>query len=409
MSRPPPPSRRPGGSPFHHGSHRHLLAAGRPAAPLGRVDALVVPTARRAAALRHAAGLARALAVPLVALCSRWASAAGAAKAADAAGAALLAIDVPEARSLALPALATTDLLADTKFERRTDVSAKRNLGLLIARMVGWRRIVFLDDDITVSDRGDLLRAARLLDVYDGVGLSIGGFPDNSVVCHAHRRTGGYQETFIGGGALAVDPVRTTSFFPDIYNDDWFYLLDDKRLRRVAVTGRAFQAPYDPFAHPDRARAEELGDVLAEGVYSLLDVGGTVRHADRGFWVGFLGRRRRFIDDVSRRVERCPDTPERRRMTLSLKAAHGRLQFITPDLCADYLHAWLADRTRWRRFARRLPTPVRLERALTLAGLEPREIVVRRARGGGYHKVCQSSSYLGVRDEWTPSGSLGHS
>jgi hypothetical protein len=271
--------------------------------------------------------------------------------------------------------------------------------------MVGWRRIVFLDDDITVADRGDLLRAARLLDTYEGVGLSIGGFPDNSVVCHAHRQTGGYQETFVGGGALAVDPVRTTSFFPNIYNEDWFYLLDDRRMRPVTVTGNACQAPYDPFAHPDRARAEELGDVLAEGVYSLLDVGRTVRQADRAFWARFLSRRRHFIDDVTRKLERRPDTPERHRMTVSLKAAYGRLQVITPGLCEEYLHAWLADRTRWRRYVRRLPMRVRVEQALAVVGLLPDESVVRpgwrdrhEVPGPSCRTEVSIGNYRGARD-----------
>jgi hypothetical protein len=62
-------------SPFHNGSHRHLLSQGERAPAPGKVDALVVPTARRAASLRHVMWLAEKLAVPLVALCSRWAGA----------------------------------------------------------------------------------------------------------------------------------------------------------------------------------------------------------------------------------------------------------------------------------------------------------------------------------------------
>ena len=54
------------------------------------------------------------------------------------------------------------------------------------------------------------------------------------MVCHAIRDTGGKQGTFVGGGALAVAVDRVDSFFPDIYNEDWFYLLrDDGRLRPV--------------------------------------------------------------------------------------------------------------------------------------------------------------------------------
>ena len=113
--------------------------------------------------------------------------------------------------------------------------------------------------------------------------MQIGGFPDHSVVCHAYRQAGGEQQSFIGGGALAVEVKRSKSFFPDIYNDDWFFLLDgSKWLQPIAVRGQVIQQPYDPFRTPDRARAEELGDVLAEGIYWLLD-------QDRSFQRGRSG------------------------------------------------------------------------------------------------------------------------
>ena len=34
--------------------------------------------------------------------------------------------------------------------------------------------------------------------------------------------------------------------------------------------GHAVQAEYDPFANPERARREEFGDLLAEGLYALI-------------------------------------------------------------------------------------------------------------------------------------------
>ena len=89
----------------------------------------------------------------------------------------LIAIDVPESAHLRLPALETSRLLAGTIFERRTDVSTKRNLALLLSHMLRWRRVVFLDDDIKVPDPADLSKAVSLLDTHTAVGLRIGGFP----------------------------------------------------------------------------------------------------------------------------------------------------------------------------------------------------------------------------------------
>ena len=46
-----------------------------------------------------------------------------------------------------------------------------------------------------------------------------------------------------GVGALVVDLERAISFFPDIYNDDWFFLLGDKEIQSVGVTGSGRQYP----------------------------------------------------------------------------------------------------------------------------------------------------------------------
>ena len=64
------------------------------------------------------------------------------------------------------------------------------------------------------------------------------------------------------------------------------------------MTGQVRQYPYDPFRNPERARAEEFGDVLAEGIYWLLDQHLSITDADRAHWARFLDKRRQFIDRV---------------------------------------------------------------------------------------------------------------
>jgi hypothetical protein len=332
----------------HHGSHRDLLWADDSSVPRRGIDAIIVPTARHPAYLAEAATLARALDCTLLTLHSKWTSAAKAAqrlpRSVD-----LIAVDVPDAAQLRLPDWETSRLLAGTVFARRTDVSAKRNLGLLLSHLLGWSRVLFLDDDIHNLDADDMRRASGLLSTHSAVGLHIGGFPDNSVVCHAYRQAGGCQQSFIGGGALIIEVDRSNSFFPDIYNEDWFFLLDgEKGLQSVALTGEVRQYPYDPFRTPDRARAEELGDVLAEGIYWLLDQGRSITEADTAHWAWFLEKRRRFIRHVLRLVDEEPlDPADKARRVAALKGSLGRLALITPKLCADYLLAWVADRRQW--------------------------------------------------------------
>jgi glycosyltransferase involved in cell wall biosynthesis len=361
-----------------------LLASVAPAeATAHKVDAIVVPSARTAPYLHHAAGAAEALGCPLVVLCSRYARRLDVLAFLNANPFLIdvFAVDIDPAAGW-VGAFETSRLLDGTIFERRTDTSYKRNLGLALARMVGWRRLVFLDDDIEVPDPADLRRAAALLDGHDGVGLAVAGFPDNSVVCHAHRDTGAHQDTFVGGGALAVAADRVDSFFPKVYNEDWFFLLNDVRLRTVAQVGTVLQKPYDPYANPERARSEEFGDVLAEGVFGILDCGGRVRDADRRYWQGFLADRAALIDGIAgRTTESDLDSGQRARMLTALKAARGRLARITPDLCEAYLRAWRRDRGRWRRRLEDLPAGLPVEAALAELGHDGR-YAGQRGRSG---------------------------
>ena len=366
------------------------------------VDAIVVPTFRRPAYLAEAADLARTLNCFLVTLHSGpWTTAA---KAADRlpADVNLIAIDVPEPTQLDLPYWETSRMLANTVFVRRTDLSVKRNLALVLSHMAGWSRILFLDDDITSLNPNDVRKASSLLDTHNAVGLRVCGFPDHSVVCHAYREAGGDQQAFIGGGALVIEVKRSNSFFPDIYNDDWFFLLDGRKsLQPVAVTGQVIQYPYDPFRNPDRARAEELGDVLAEGIYWLLDQGQSIADADEAYWAGFLMKRRRFISGVLDMVK-ADDTLEphdQARRIAALKGSLGRLTLITSLLCAGYLRAWVDDLQRWQHHLKQLPTDQQLPDVLgtlSRAGCPPLTYrlggkIGRSARAKVYSQAIQGS------------------
>ncbi|MFI7543839.1 hypothetical protein [Actinoplanes sp. NPDC049599] len=333
-------------------SHRGLI---KESSTPGRepVDAIIVPSARRAAALEEAGRLAEQLGCVLLVLCSKHCEPRRAVEAlAGRTSVQVVAVGFPEAGIPKLPFLETSTVLGESRLKRRTDTSAKRNLGLVLARLAGWKRVVFLDDDIAVPDAADLERAVALVDTRDGVGLRIGGFPDNSVVCHANRETGAPQDTFIGGGALAVPADRIDSFFPEIYNEDWFFLLGETMLRPVGQVGNAIQKPYDPFASPERARREEFGDVLAEGLFALFDAGGRIGGADEAYWTSFLAARLALIDDIKGRIEhkRGPITVRDKQMLESLTASSGRLQFIRPGQCVAYIRAWQRDRERWRGF-----------------------------------------------------------
>jgi hypothetical protein len=376
----------------HHGSHQDLLKSPPAGASFARrgVDAIFVPTFRPPAYLAEAANLAQALDCALVTLHSGPYTTALKAASRLPSGVNLIAVDVPGFRRLNLPHWETSRLLRGTVFARRTDLSAKRNLGLSLSRLLGWTRILSLDDDITGLDPEDVRNASGLLDVYNAVGLQIYGFPDHSVVCHAYLQAGGDQRSFIGGGAMLIEVERSNSFFPDIYNDDWFFLLDESgKLQPTTVVGSVIQHRYDPFRTPDRARAEELGDALAEGIYWLLDQGWTIADADEAYWIESLGRRQRFIKGVLAMVE-ADDTIEgndKNRRIAALKGSLGRLALISPALCESYLLAWAADRQQWQKHVDQLSAGQDLVKALNLLSREGSRQLSWQSSG----KMCRSS------------------
>ncbi|WP_116206512.1 hypothetical protein [Amycolatopsis circi] len=339
-------------APAQHTTHQRLLDHVAAAdAPQARLDAIIVPNGRPAAYLKDAFRAAREVDATVLLLCSKNARATDAVLAAKRDGVRVRAIDTDEAAGLgAVPPFATSRLLQAKRLLRRADTSFKRNLGVLVADLAGWQRILFLDDDIHLSRPDDLRAAAGLLDEYAAVGLANTGMPDNSVVCHAYRESGGQQDTFVGGGALAVGRDAFSSFFPDIYNEDWFFLLSGTGLRATAVTGAAYQHDYDPFRDTVRARSEELGDALAEGIYCLLDNRMSIADADAEYWASFLESRRAFIRTTLRQVQDAPylTGAYQDRMIAALKAALGRSLLIEPDLCVRYLRAWQRDRETWQ-------------------------------------------------------------
>src|SRR5206468_3167733 len=146
--------------------------------------------------------------------------------------------------------------------------------------------------------------AADLCTSFQAAGFRIEDYPDNSVVCHAHRLSGGRQDIFPGGSALLVDVEKSENLFPSVYNEDWLFLFDALKAGSVAIAGTLSQIEYPPFAHPRRAASEEFGDVIAEGLYRLLHEGADVTDATQVYWKDVLKHRFQLIDNIADRLLR---------------------------------------------------------------------------------------------------------
>ncbi len=331
----------------HRESHSALLQRVHAGWPRS-VDAIVVSASRPAHHLAPAAELAARLDCHLVVVCSgqvrpdevgvlasewpalRW-----------------HAVQLPDGFDHPLLTLASSRL-AEVEDGRHGTLNTKRNIGLLLARLLGWRTVLFLDDDIVDVHEAMVRRAAAGLGGLAAIALAVVDWPDNSVVCHANRLGKGRQGVFVGGSALLVDTTQQFSFFPKIYNEDWLFLFDWLAAARVGCVGSVRQQPYDPFEDPGRAVAEEFGEVIAEGMIDLLHGRlPAMQLTNPDYWQAFLLRRSAFIARAADQIADQVHKPVHAAALFALAAAQRRRSQITPAWCVNYVRTWRIDAQAW--------------------------------------------------------------
>jgi hypothetical protein len=373
----------------HNPSHARLLHNGtKTAAPgasgSGRLNAMIVPASRPASSFTGFIELSARLGTLIVILCSKQTRVDQVAKrVAETPGARALIVEVPAGYELPNgPFRTSATAFKEAGGGRSSDLSLKRNLGLLLARLNGWSKIVFLDDDITLAGVESYRRLAGQLDDKPIAGMICRQFPDNSVVCHARRLAKLYQYNFVSGSVLGVNcGDLPLSFFPDVYNEDWLFFSRAAARGDLANVGDATQSPYEPFANPSRAKHEEFGDLLAEGIYTLM---GSVELpsmrydkllgiAGSHFWSDFILARQEILTQTAQRLRRfgtADGDDEAGRALRSLEAAEHQLASINPDLCTDFLSAWLDDLRDWETFTDRLCAVGNARAAMDTVGLK---------------------------------------
>lgn len=346
-------------------------------------DAIVVPAGRPARNLMTVIDLAKAVGCHLVVLCSmRTRPAIVRALCAVKNLTNVSVVEIPDGYDHPFLRFETSEWTKTgpgraVRGTRDSDVSMKRNIGLLIALMLGWRHIFFMDDDIRTISADDLIRTVSLLntDEYRSASMRVKHFPDNSVVCHARRAVGEPQDVFVTGSVLAVDTTAPIAFFPDVYNEDWLFFHQDVAQGRIASPGwlharQVKQVKYHPFDDPQRAACEEFGDVLSEGLYALLHHGLGEDAATVDYWSAFLHDRRVLLDEISGRLHharkelRCD-------IDKAIETARRTLSDITPDLCLSFLTAWDRDLRRWSALRDTFPSAGSVPEALDALCLQP--------------------------------------
>lgn len=354
---------------IHFSSHAAVL---KRSAVNGRrtPDAIVVSASRPVVNLLPALRLGAAIDVPVVVMCSRAARADSAASLAADNGARCVAVDV----SLHHPWIRVPDFetagFRQARIGSHGDLSRKRNMGLMLGRLAGWRTMLFLDDDISSLSPVKVSRATAALEHFVAVGMPAKQYSDNSVVCHARRLTGGRQGVFVSGSALAIDVGHMQSFFPDIYNEDWLFLAPHLDQRKVTCHGTVRQQPYEPFRYPHRAGAQEFGEVVAEGLIGYLHSRPLRPLPSHAYWAAFLHSRAAFVSSIkSGCAAGAMQHGDAARAITALESAERALTKVSAAVVSEYVQAWRHDLVVWRQFLTRLPHLGSLPAALRHLGL----------------------------------------
>ena len=303
-------------------------------------------------------------------------------------------LDLPPGSESILPSWESDEHTVAT-LHRDSDLGFKRNLALLLGRMCGWDALLFLSDDVRSSPASDLARRrsrawvdplSRVDDVLadfatypqlHAAGWFQRDFDDNSVIGHARRMVGQPQETFISGGALAVRCGGPLPLFPAAYNDDWLFFLHlmlggwhTCPSSAVKYVGTIHQDAYYPFTAP-RARSEELGDLFAEGLFTLLGAPREellVAASSRSFWDEAIDERRRLITELlSSLYRQGPLSGVMADAEAALRAAFGLYTGQVEDPAESLATFWMSlqsDMASWSRLLRSV-TPVSESDALS--------------------------------------------
>jgi hypothetical protein len=351
--------------------------SGSPAA-VSRVDAVAVPAARHAANLREAAKAARVAGRLLIVICSHKCRPADARRQ-------LTKFDpqvpvlIVDLEGYVFPHGSKT-----LEWTRRTgwtsNTAIKRNLALLLARRLGLRHVLFLDDDVRKVDSGQVKYSVADIEsgVHRAAGWSFRDFPDNSAVSHAYRSLDkpryGKQGCFIGGGGLLVRIDDDVPHFPmGIYNEDWFFLVPLLLRRQVRLLGFLKQENHDPFQNEHAGEIQEFGDLIAEALFTLiaregadLDLAATLRSPS--FWATEIDRRSEFLrileadlvaenaqQSVSPRLSKLekPEARHPEKVLSAVRSAAAVLARIQAKDLRDWARAWQADEEAWRQLWKR--------------------------------------------------------
>lgn len=222
------------------------------------------------------------------------------------------------------------------------DLPLKRNCALWHAQQNHFRQILLIDDDIRGVGEAVLRAGASALCHWAVAGMFIDAFPDTSVIGHIGLAVGKRVFPFLSGSCLFIRCDGPVGFFPQIYNEDWIFMAPHIASGNTCSLGSIRQEPYDPLSDPSRPIFQEPGEIIADGLFGLLDSGRYAQRLQRSVWSTILSKHREQLIALGGRTQ----DPLHRSAVESALAVCER---ITGSDCAEYVSDLEHDRRAWGR------------------------------------------------------------
>jgi hypothetical protein len=221
------------------------------------------------------------------------------------------------------------------------DLPTKRNLALISARKKGYRKVLFVDDDIRGLTPHALRTGSDLLEEYIISGCFVQDHLDTSILGHLERIAGDQVMGFLSGSFLFLRPFETQGFFPNIYNEDWLFMLPHIQQHSICSFGTINQLYNNPFKNPDEAMFQEFGEIIAEGLFALVQAGKYERRYEPRVWADTISERR-AIFNLLKGHPKCRD------QSAFIDSAMRANKCITSEDCISFIHGWEKDIQQWQ-------------------------------------------------------------
>lgn len=221
-----------------------------------------------------------------------------------------------------------------------------RNYALILCKACGYKRVLFVDDDIVVKNAESIETIIKRLERADFVGARVRGMPDDSMIGHLMRMCGGETCEFLSGGFLGFNLEAVTEYFLNHYNEDRIWLYLHAPSCKLATYGEVEQIRYNPLEDGAvKALRQEFGEILAEGAEKASKQNDLGLLVDEDFWTEILDMRLAYIKSLNKL---CVGQKVEEVARDVCKVLTKYYSSVSPDTFVKVYVKYLEKRCKWR-------------------------------------------------------------